>query len=103
MENKIIDISKEIIGSPDGHSDNNEQANGGNADPNYWRSFRELYNDPEFNKLKEREFAEGALDRPDVSRMSGLSRRKFLALMSASAAVAASGCSNFREGISCSV
>lgn len=97
MENKIIDISSEIIDSKDDRIESSEQTNGENADPNYWRSFRELYNDPEFNKLKEREFAEGALDRPDVSRMSGLSRRKFLALMSASAAVAASGCSNFRE------
>lgn len=39
----------------------------------------------------------GALDRPDENSFSKVSRRKFLALLSASAAVAASGCSNFRD------
>ncbi len=66
-------------------------------DINYWQSFRDLYNDPDFLNEKKKEFAPGALDRPGEDSGSKLSRRKFLALLSASAAVAASGCSNFRE------
>lgn len=64
---------------------------------NYWRSFRELHNDPDFLNEKKKEFANGALDFPDEKSFSKFSRRKFLALLSASAAVAASGCSNYRE------
>ncbi len=66
-------------------------------DINYWQSFRDLYNDPDFLNEKRKEFAPGALDRPDGNSLSKFSRRKFLALLSASAAVAASGCSNFRD------
>lgn len=98
MDKKYVDISDAVLNS---EADENNRIAGEVEDnvtePNYWRSFKELYNDPEFRKLKEKEFAEGALDKPDVNRMSGLSRRKFLALLSASAAVAATGCSNFRE------
>ena len=66
-------------------------------DINYWQSFRDLYNDPDFINEKRKEFAPGALERPDANSLSKFSRRKFLALLSASAAVAASGCSNFRD------
>ncbi len=66
-------------------------------DINYWQSFRDLYNDPEFINEKRKEFAPGALDRPDGNSFSKFSRRKFLALLSASAAVAAAGCSNYRD------
>jgi len=66
-------------------------------DINYWQSFRDLYNDPDFINEKRKEFAPGALERPDTNSLSKFSRRKFLALLSASAAVAASGCSNFRD------
>ncbi len=66
-------------------------------DINYWQSFRDLYNDPDFINEKRKEFAPGAMDRPDANSLSKFSRRKFLALLSASAAVAASGCSNFRD------
>ncbi len=63
----------------------------------YWRSFGELHNDPEFLKAKNDEFAEGVTDEFDVNKMSKLSRRRFLALLSASAALAAAGCSDYRD------
>ncbi len=66
-------------------------------EPNYWRSFRELYNDPEFIKERNLEFSKDETSPPDTNSLSRLSRRKFLALMSASAAVAAAGCSNYRD------
>jgi MoCo/4Fe-4S cofactor protein with predicted Tat translocation signal len=66
-------------------------------DNTYWRSFKELYSDPEFNKAVKNEFSKEAAQAPDVTKMSGLSRRKFLALLSASAAVAAAGCSNYKD------
>jgi len=94
MDKKVIDISGEIV-NPDNLKEESRENN--NTDPNYWRSFRELHNDPEFMKLKAREFADGALDKPDLNDMSRFSRRKFLALLSASAAVAATGCSNYRN------
>lgn len=68
-----------------------------NKEPNYWRSFKELYNDPEFAKAREDEFAEGASENFDIKKLSVLSRRKFLALLSASAALAAAGCANYRD------
>lgn len=66
-------------------------------DNTYWRSFKELYNDPEFNKAVKNEFSKEAAQAPDVNKMSAFSRRKFLALLSASAAVAAAGCSNYKD------
>ena len=68
-----------------------------NNDPNYWRGFKELYNDPEFAKVKENEFADGVSEKFDIKSLSVLSRRRFLALMSASAALAAAGCSDYRD------
>lgn len=64
-------------------------------DVNYWRSFKELYNDPEFEKAKHNEFGADTIGEFDLSKLSVVSRRKFLALMSASAALAAAGCSNY--------
>jgi len=64
---------------------------------NYWRSFKELYRDPEFVKAQKSEFTKEQLEKPDVSKMPALSRRKFLALFSASAALAAAGCNDYRD------
>ena len=64
-------------------------------DINYWRSFKELYNDPEFEKAKHNEFGADTVGDFDLSKLSVVSRRKFIALMSASAALAAAGCSNY--------
>lgn len=66
-------------------------------DFNYWRSFEELYSNSDFLAKKENEFSEGADLAPDTSRMSTLSRRKFLALLGASAAIAGTACSDYRD------
>jgi len=63
----------------------------------YWRSFRDLNNDPELFEEKAQEFMKGVTDDFDLSKLSGLSRRKFIALLSASAAFTASACTNYRE------
>jgi MoCo/4Fe-4S cofactor protein with predicted Tat translocation signal len=64
-------------------------------DINYWRSFKELYNDPDFKKARHSEFGADTIGEFDLSKLSVLSRRKFLALLSASAALAAAGCSDY--------
>lgn len=78
--------------------DNEEQnKNNKKPDPNYWRSFRELYQDPEFVEASHHEFHEGAKDDFDPGKLSGISRRKFIALLGASAALAGAGCSDYRN------
>ncbi len=66
-------------------------------DINYWRGFKEINSDPDFLKAKEDEFIEGTSESPDLSKSSALSRRTFLALMASSAALAATGCTNYRD------
>ncbi len=68
-----------------------------NTDPNYWQSFEELHNDPEFMKVHQDEFKEGVSENFDSSGMSSLSRRKFLALLGASAALAGTACTDYRD------
>lgn len=68
-----------------------------NKDVNYWRGFCELYNDPEFEKAKSEEFLPIEQEEEKDEKASSFSRRKFLALLSASAAFAAAGCQNFRD------
>ncbi len=63
----------------------------------FWRSLNELENDPAFlDKLKE-EFPSAMPDEDELKKMSPLSRRKFIALMSASAAFAAVSCRDYRD------
>lgn len=67
-------------------------------DPSYWRSFKELYNDKETIEKKYHEFASGVTDDFDPNEnLSGLSRRKFLALLGASAAFAGVACTDYRD------
>ena len=68
-----------------------------NTDPNYWQSFEELHNDPEFIKAHQDEFIEGVSEDFDSTEMSSISRRKFLALLGASAALAGTACSDYRD------
>jgi MoCo/4Fe-4S cofactor protein with predicted Tat translocation signal len=75
----------------------------------YWRSFGELYNDPKFIEAAKGEMAKEIEERSKGQKVEGdilnqvqddkaiVSRRKFLSLMSASAALAAAGCSNYRD------
>jgi molybdopterin-containing oxidoreductase family iron-sulfur binding subunit len=66
-------------------------------DPNYWRSFKELFQDKSLLELKRHEFGEGVTEDFDPSNLKGISRRKFLTLVGASAALAAAGCSEYRN------
>ncbi|MFI5238024.1 MAG: TAT-variant-translocated molybdopterin oxidoreductase, partial [Ignavibacteriales bacterium] len=68
-----------------------------NPDPNYWQSFEEFYKSPDFLKTHEDEFKEGVSENFDSSGMSSLSRRKFLALLGASAALAGTACTDYRD------
>ncbi len=67
------------------------------TDPNYWRSFEELYQNPESLETKRHEFKEGVTEDFDPKKLSNFSRRKFLALLGASAALAGTGCNNYPD------
>jgi molybdopterin-containing oxidoreductase family iron-sulfur binding subunit len=51
----------------------------------------------EINDEKANEFMKGVFDDFDINKLSTVSRRKFLALLSASAAMAAAGCSEYKD------
>jgi molybdopterin-containing oxidoreductase family iron-sulfur binding subunit len=63
----------------------------------YWRSLRAYHNDPAVDEAKVREFAKDVTGDFDVDSMSPISRKQFLALVSASAAFAAAGCTSYRD------
>jgi molybdopterin-containing oxidoreductase family iron-sulfur binding subunit len=62
-----------------------------------WKSLKEYYDDPEILKAKANEFKDGVTDDFDPSEMNGVSRRKFLALLTASAAFAVTACSDYPD------
>ncbi|MBI3122768.1 MAG: TAT-variant-translocated molybdopterin oxidoreductase [Ignavibacteriales bacterium] len=64
---------------------------------NFWKSLKEYYDDPAVFEEKAHEFQEGVTDDFNPSQLSGLSRRKFLAALTASAAFAATACSDYRD------
>ncbi len=66
------------------------------TDSNYWQGFKELYQDVTFTESKKNEFNKKTIEGFELGKLSSLSRRKFLALVSASAAFAAAGCSDYR-------
>lgn len=76
---------------------NNQNLESSELQPNYWRSFEALYNDPAVIEAKRHEFSEGVTSDFTTSEMSGLSRRKFLALLGASAALAGTACTDYRD------
>lgn len=63
----------------------------------FWKSLEDYNSDPEIQKLKQNEFLEGVTDDFDSLKLSGISRRKFLALLSASAALTATACTDYRD------
>ncbi len=68
-----------------------------NLDYNYWRSFEELYHDKKVLDARHHEFKEGTTDDFDPSGLSSISRRKFLALLGASTALAGTACTDYRD------
>ncbi|MEZ0369332.1 MAG: TAT-variant-translocated molybdopterin oxidoreductase, partial [Candidatus Sericytochromatia bacterium] len=65
--------------------------------PMYWQSLEELQGDPEALEASYHEFQKGVTDDFDINQMSGISRRRFLAAMSASAAFALTSCKNYLD------
>jgi len=63
----------------------------------YWKSLRDLYNENGVSELKADEFMKGVTDDFTLEEMPDHSRRKFMALLSASAAFAAAACTNYRD------
>ncbi len=63
----------------------------------FWKSLKEYYDDPEVLKAKVNEFADGVTDDFNPDKLNGVSRRRFLALLSASAAVAVTACSDYYD------
>jgi MoCo/4Fe-4S cofactor protein with predicted Tat translocation signal len=78
-------------------SDNTQHMDNNQLEPNYWRSFEALYSDPAVIEAKGREFKEGVTDDFSTTGMSNFSRRKFLALLGASAAIAGTACTDYRD------
>jgi len=66
-------------------------------DTDYWRSFKELYNDTSTIESSHHEFGNGVKDDFNPTKLKGISRRKFIALVGASAALAGAGCSDYRS------
>ena len=65
--------------------------------PKFWRSLKDFYNDPETLSAKVNEFQDGVTDNFDPNEMNAISRRKFIALLSASAAFATTACTDYRD------
>jgi Fe-S-cluster-containing dehydrogenase component/anaerobic selenocysteine-containing dehydrogenase len=63
----------------------------------YWKSIREFREQIPVSESPAGEFSADITDDFQVSEMSGISRKQFLALLTASAAFAAAGCSNYRD------
>lgn len=61
----------------------------------YWKSLKEFHNNPAAAELKANEFMAGVTDDFKLSSMSDMSRRKFLALLTASASFAAASCNSY--------
>ncbi len=65
--------------------------------PLYWQSLEELNSNPEVLEAKNHEFKKGVTEDFDIREMSGISRRRFLAAMGASAAFTLTACKNYMD------
>ncbi len=63
----------------------------------YWRNLSDLNDEPSFIKANENEFPGGETVPSGPKKLKGISRRMFLALTGASAAFAATACTNYRD------
>lgn len=62
-----------------------------------WKSIREYENSSSVDEIKKNEFLDSVTNDFNLSEMTLLSRRKFLALLSASAAVTVTACTDYRD------
>lgn len=74
-----------------------EDKNVKNSSKEFWKSLKEYYDDPAVLESKVHEFKEGVTDDFSTSGLSRMSRRNFLSLLTASAAFAATACSDYRD------
>ena len=65
--------------------------------PIYWKSLRAPGDEKPDSSSEAHEFLDGVTDDVSLSEMSAMSRKQFLALLAASAAFTATGCSNYRD------
>lgn len=63
----------------------------------YWKNLKDYYDDPEILKAKTEEFQDSVTEDFDPSKLNAFSRRKFLALLTASAAFGTAACSDVRK------
>jgi len=63
----------------------------------YWKSMSEYQDGNPIQPIDDHKFAEGTTDEFGFSSLSPISRKKFLALLSASTAFAIAGCSNYHD------
>ena len=63
----------------------------------YWKNLKDYYDNPEVLKSKVDEFQDGVTEEFDPSNLTAFSRRKFLALVAASAAFGTAACSDVRK------
>ena len=63
----------------------------------HWKSLTELRTPMRANILKEREFSEETKEEFSLNQLKGISRRKFLALSAATAAIVTTACTNYRD------
>ncbi|MBU1098961.1 MAG: TAT-variant-translocated molybdopterin oxidoreductase [Bacteroidetes bacterium] len=64
---------------------------------NYWKSINEYNDDNSLKEAKHHEFMNGVTDEFEPDQLSGISRRKFLAVLGASTAFAATACSDYAD------
>ncbi|HLP16046.1 MAG TPA: TAT-variant-translocated molybdopterin oxidoreductase, partial [Bacteroidota bacterium] len=76
-----------------------DKTNSGNgaSESRYWKSLKQYAHHPDADDAKTHEFMEGVTSDFSPDELSGISRKQFLALLSASAAFAAAGCTNYRD------
>jgi molybdopterin-containing oxidoreductase family iron-sulfur binding subunit len=66
-------------------------------DKKYWKSLSEYQDEKTSRQMKEKEFIDGVTEGFGLTNLSPISRKKFLALISASTAFAMAGCSNYKD------
>lgn len=63
----------------------------------FWRGLTELNDSEAFDQKNAKEFAPANMQAPEVEEMEGVNRRQFIGLMSASAALMATACSDYKD------